>query len=67
MPIRYMTELTRRQRQLVAFIAQCHHDTGRAPTFQEIADLRGVPLPTATSWYRRGLAKLKALLAKEVL
>ncbi len=35
-------------------------------SFQEIADLRRVPLPTATSWYRRGLAKLKALLTKEV-
>ncbi len=34
-------------------------------SFQEIADLRGVPLPTASSWYRRGLAKLKALWIKE--
>lgn len=31
-------------------------------TFQEIADLRGVPLPTAASWYRRGLDKLKIQL-----
>ena len=31
-------------------------------TFQEIADLRGVPLPTVASWYRRGLEKLKTLL-----
>ena len=28
-------------------------------TFQEIADLRERPLGTITSWYRRGLAKLK--------
>ena len=35
-------------------------------SFQEIADFRGVPLPTATSWYRRGLAKLRVLLTKEV-
>jgi len=34
-------------------------------TFQEIADLRQVPLPTAASWYRRGLDKLKTLLAAE--
>lgn len=33
-------------------------------TFQEIADLRGVPLPTVASWYRRGLDKLRALLAR---
>ncbi len=31
-------------------------------TFQEIADLRQVPLQTAASWYRRGLEKLKALV-----
>jgi RNA polymerase sigma-70 factor (ECF subfamily) len=36
-------------------------------TFQEIAELRGVPLPTVASWYRRGLEKLRALLAKESL
>jgi RNA polymerase sigma-70 factor (ECF subfamily) len=34
-------------------------------TFQEIADTRGVPLPTAASWYRRGLEKLKSRLTKE--
>jgi RNA polymerase sigma-70 factor, ECF subfamily len=34
-------------------------------TCQEIADLRQVPLPTVASWYRRGLEKLKALLAPE--
>ena len=28
-------------------------------TFQEIADIRGRPLSTITSWYRRGLAKMK--------
>jgi RNA polymerase sigma-70 factor (ECF subfamily) len=28
-------------------------------TFQEIADLRQRPLGTITSWYRRGLAKMK--------
>jgi RNA polymerase sigma-70 factor (ECF subfamily) len=36
-------------------------------TFQEIAQLRDVPLPTVASWYRRGLEKLRALLAKESL
>jgi RNA polymerase sigma-70 factor (ECF subfamily) len=34
-------------------------------SFQEIADLRGVPLSTTTSWYRRGLAKLRTMLAQE--
>lgn len=34
-------------------------------TFQEIADTRGVPLPTAASWYRRGIEKLKLRLTKE--
>jgi len=31
-------------------------------TFQEIADLRERPLGTITSWYRRGLSKLKGYL-----
>jgi RNA polymerase sigma-70 factor (ECF subfamily) len=31
-------------------------------TFQEIADLRERPLGTITSWYRRGLAKMKEYL-----
>ena len=30
--------------------------------FQQIADLRQVPLPTVASWYRRGLEKLKTML-----
>jgi RNA polymerase sigma-70 factor (ECF subfamily) len=35
-------------------------------TFHEIADLHGVPLPTVASWYRRGIDKLKNLLAGEL-
>lgn len=35
-------------------------------TFQEIAELRGAPLPTVASWYRRGIDKLKNLLASEI-
>jgi RNA polymerase sigma-70 factor (ECF subfamily) len=31
-------------------------------TFQEIADMRGRPLGTVASWYRRGLTRLKAYL-----
>jgi len=31
-------------------------------TFQEIADIRGRPIGTVASWYRRGLAKLKESL-----
>ena len=34
-------------------------------TFQEIADVREVPLPTVASWYRRGLDQLRTLLAAE--
>ena len=34
-------------------------------TFQEIADVRGRPLGTVTSWYRRGLEKLKHQLKNE--
>lgn len=34
-------------------------------TFQEIADLRGVPLPTVASWYRRGLEKLKNMIEEK--
>jgi RNA polymerase sigma-70 factor (ECF subfamily) len=36
-------------------------------SFQEIADLRRVPLSTTTSWYRRGLAKLRTIVAQENL
>ncbi|MFI5336140.1 MAG: RNA polymerase sigma factor, partial [Opitutales bacterium] len=36
-------------------------------TFQQIADLRQVPLPTVASWYRRGLDKLKANLTTGTL
>jgi RNA polymerase sigma-70 factor (ECF subfamily) len=38
-----------------------------ALTFQEIAELRDVPLATVASWYRRGLEKLRAQLVKESL
>ena len=34
-------------------------------TFQQIADLRQVPLPTVASWYRRGLDQLKTILTAE--
>lgn len=34
-------------------------------TFQEIADLRDLPLPTVASWYRRGLERLRGLLTEE--
>jgi len=35
-------------------------------TFQEIADLRRVPLSTASTWYARGLEQLKVLLNAEI-
>lgn len=34
-------------------------------TFQQIADLRQVPLPTVASWYRRGLEKLRTLVTTD--
>lgn len=34
-------------------------------TFQEIAALRRVPPPTAASWYRRGLERLRVMLKEE--
>ena len=34
-------------------------------TFQQIADLRQVPLPTVASWYRRGLDKLRAMVTTD--
>jgi RNA polymerase sigma-70 factor, ECF subfamily len=34
-------------------------------TFQQIADVRQVPLPTVASWYRRGLEQLRTLLTAE--
>ncbi len=64
MPIRYMTELTRRQRQLVGFIAQCHHDTGRAPTFQEIADHFGFRSLTTVADHLRLLRRKGAIAAE---
>lgn len=36
-------------------------------TFQQIADLRQVPLPTVASWYRRGLDKLKTIIPTGLL
>ncbi len=35
-------------------------------TFREIAELRSDALGSVTSWYRRGLAKLKHLLGEEI-
>jgi RNA polymerase sigma-70 factor, ECF subfamily len=34
-------------------------------TFQQIAQMRDVPLPTVASWYRRGLEQLRSLLKEE--
>jgi RNA polymerase sigma-70 factor (ECF subfamily) len=33
-------------------------------TFQQIADLRQVPLSTAATWYRRGLDQLRSKLSE---
>jgi RNA polymerase sigma-70 factor (ECF subfamily) len=34
-------------------------------SFQQISDLRDAPLPTVASWYRRGLEKLRMMMAKD--
>lgn len=34
-------------------------------TFREIAAVRGVSINTASSWYRRGIEKLRSILEKE--
>ena len=36
-------------------------------TFQQISEIRQVPLQTVASWHRRGLEALKTLLSKEPL
>ncbi len=36
-------------------------------SFQEIADLRRVPLSTAATWYRRGLDQLRSTLCEKTL
>jgi DNA-directed RNA polymerase specialized sigma24 family protein len=34
-------------------------------TYEEIATLRGVPLQTVASWYRRGMEKLRSAWIRE--
>jgi RNA polymerase sigma-70 factor (ECF subfamily) len=34
-------------------------------TFQEIADVRGVSINTAASWYRRGIEKLREMMQED--
>lgn len=58
------------QRQLADLMQQLSDDerecihlkTYSGFTFQEIGELRGVPLNTAASWYRRGLEKLREMM-----
>jgi RNA polymerase sigma-70 factor (ECF subfamily) len=34
-------------------------------TFREISEIRGVPLQTVASWYRRGLERIREAMARE--
>jgi RNA polymerase sigma-70 factor (ECF subfamily) len=51
--------LTREQRQALALVIY------RGMTYAEVAAAAGVPLPTAKSWVRRGLARLKECIGAE--
>jgi RNA polymerase sigma-70 factor (ECF subfamily) len=51
----WLTQLSADERE--AIVLKTYDDF----TFQQIADLRQVPLPTVASWYRRGIEKLKEL------
>lgn len=61
------------QHQLADLIMQLGDDeresimlkTYSGMTFQEIADIRGVSINTAASWYRRGIEKLRAMLQED--
>ena len=59
-----MTELTKRQRQILDFIQQNHHEAGIAPTFQEIADRFGYRSLTTVADHLR-LLRQKGVLATE--
>jgi repressor LexA len=59
-----MTELTRRQQQILDYIQKTQHDTGSAPTFQEIADHFGFRSTNAVTEHVR-LLRQKGVLASE--
>lgn len=59
-----MTELTRRQQQILDFIQNTQHETGSAPTFQEIADNFRFRSPNAVTEHVR-LLRQKGALAGE--
>lgn len=52
---RWLAELSQDERETI--VLKIYDDF----TFADIAELRKVPLPTVSSWYRRGIEKLRAL------
>ena len=59
-----MTELTKRQRQILDFIQRRHHEAGVPPSFQEIADHFGFRSLTSVADHLR-LLRQKGALASE--
>jgi repressor LexA len=59
-----MTELTKRQRQILDFIERTQRDSGGTPTFKEIADHFGFRSPNAVTEHLR-LLRQKGALASE--
>ena len=59
-----MLQLTKRQRQIVDFIARQRHDTGLTPSFQEIADQFGFRSLTTVADHLR-LIRQKGVLRSE--
>ena len=51
-----LAELSQDQREAIVL-----HVWGQLK-FREIAEMREVPIPTVTAWYRRGLQKLRAIM-----
>jgi RNA polymerase sigma-70 factor (ECF subfamily) len=63
-------EFRRRVAKALAFISKNEREAimqhlYAGLTFREISELHDVPLSTVTSWYRRGLEKLRGSLKEE--
>ena len=59
-----MTELTKRQQQIVDFIAQRQHDTGVTPSFLEIGNHFGFRSPTTVADHLRLIRQKGALTSQ---
>ena len=62
--MRYVAELTKRQRQIVDFIGQTLHQTGVPPSFQEIADAFGFRSLTTVGDHLRLIRQKGALTSQ---